>query len=35
MFAYAPDNQGEVVEGIKKAGGKAYTIHSDMGTRID
>ena len=35
MFAYAPDNPGKVTKAIKKAGGKAYTIHSDMGTRID
>ena len=35
MFAYAPDNPGKVTKAIKKAGGKAYTIHPDMGTRID
>ena len=35
MFAYAPDNPGKVTKAIKKSGGKAYTIHSDMGTRID
>ena len=35
MFAYAPDNPGKVKKAIKKSGGKAYIIHSDMGTRID
>ena len=35
MFAYAPDNPGKVTKAIKKAGGKAYTIHSEAGTRID
>jgi len=35
MFAYAPDNPGKVTKAIKKAGGKAYIIHSEAGTRID
>ena len=35
MFAYAPDNPGKVVEAIEKEGGIAYTIHSEVGTRID
>ncbi len=35
MFAYAPDNQGEVVEAIEKTGGKTYIIHSEAGTKID
>ena len=35
MFAYAPDNPEKVANAIKKAGGKAYTIHSEVGTRID
>ena len=35
MFAYAPDNPGKVVEAIEKVGGIAYTIHSEVGTRID
>ena len=34
MFAYAPDNPGKVVEAIEKVGGIAYTIHSEVGTRI-
>jgi galactokinase len=35
MFTYAPHNPEEVVEAIIKSGGKAYTIHSEVGTRID
>ena len=35
MFVYAPDNPEKVVEAIEKVGGKAYTIHSEAGTRID
>jgi len=35
MFAYAPYYPEKVVNAIKKAGGKAYTIHSEVGTRID
>ena len=35
MFAYAPDNPGKVVEALEKVGGIAYTIHSEVGTRID
>ena len=35
MFAYAPDNPEKVANSIKKSGGKAYTIHSEVGTRID
>ena len=35
MFVYAPDNPEKVVEAIEKVGGKAYTIHSETGTRID
>jgi galactokinase len=32
MFAYAPNNPGEVVEAIEKVGGKAYIITVDKGT---
>tara|TARA_Y100000294_G_scaffold148646_1_gene145101 strand:- start:357 stop:1409 length:1053 start_codon:yes stop_codon:yes gene_type:complete len=35
MFAYVPQNPEKVVEAINKSGGKAYIIHSDVGTRID
>jgi len=35
MFAYAPDDPGKVVEAIEKAGGKAYIIQPDEGTKIE
>ena len=35
MFAYAPNNPEHVAEVIEKAGGKAYIIHQDEGTRIN
>ena len=35
MFAYVPQNSEKVVEAIEKTGGKAYIIHSEVGTRID
>ena len=35
MFAYVPQNPEKVVEAIEKTGGKAYIIHSEVGTRID
>jgi galactokinase len=33
MFAYAPDNPEHVAEAIRSAGGTAYIIHLDDGTR--
>jgi galactokinase len=33
MFAYAPDNPEQVAEAIRSAGGAAYVIHVDDGTR--
>ena len=33
MFAYAPAHQEKVAEAIEQAGGKAYIVHSDNGTR--
>ncbi len=35
MFAYAPDNPKKVANAIENAGGKAYIVHSDKGTRIE
>jgi len=35
MFAYAPNNPEHVAEAIEKAGGKAYIIQQDEGTRIN
>ena len=35
MFAYAPNNPEQVAEAIEKAGGKAYIIQKDEGTRIN
>ena len=35
MFAYAPNNPEQVAEAIEKAGGKAYIIQHDEGTRIN
>ena len=35
MFAYAPNNPEQVAEAIEKAGGKAYIIQHDEGTRIE
>ena len=32
MFVYAPDVAEEVAIAIEKAGGKAYVVHSDMGS---
>ncbi len=34
MFAYAPENAGHIAEAIERAGGRAYLIEVDMGTRI-
>ena len=34
MFVYAPENTEMVAEAITKAGGKAYIIHIDEGTRV-
>ncbi len=33
MFAYAPAHPEKVAEAIEQAGGKAYIVHSDSGTR--
>lgn len=33
MFAYAPTHPEKVAEAIEQAGGKAYIVHSDNGTR--
>ena len=33
MFAYAPDCPEKVAEAIERAGGKAFIVHSDDGTR--
>ena len=35
MFAYAPNNPEDVAEAIEKAGGKAYIVQKDEGTRIN
>ncbi len=35
MFAYAPENPEGVFEAIKSAGGDAFIIQSDEGTRVD
>lgn len=35
MFAYAPDDPAKVSAAIEKAGGKAYVISADQGTRIE
>jgi galactokinase len=35
MFAYAPNNPEHVAEAIEKAGGKAYIVQKDEGTRIN
>ena len=35
MFAYAPDNPKKVANAIENAGGKAYIVKSDIGTRIE
>ena len=35
MFAYAPNNPEHVAEAIEKAGGKAYIVQQDEGTRIN
>jgi len=34
MFAYAPNNPEHVAEAIEKAGGKAYIVQHDVGTRF-
>ena len=34
MFVYAPNNPEHIAEAIKKAGGKAYIVQKDEGTRI-
>lgn len=35
MFAYCPDNPEVVAEAIEDAGGKAYIIYQDEGTRVE
>jgi len=35
MVAYDPENPQQIAEAIQKAGGKAYIIYPDEGTRID
>ncbi|MBI3194048.1 MAG: GHMP kinase [Ignavibacteriae bacterium] len=35
MFAYAPKNPEQVAEAIERAGGRAYIIHVDGGTRLE
>ena len=35
MFAYAPDNPKKVANAIENAGGKAYIVNADKGTRIE
>lgn len=35
MFAYAPDHAGEVADAIARAGGKAFIVHCDEGTRAE
>jgi galactokinase len=35
MVAYVPENPQQIAEAIQKAGGKAYIIDPDEGTRID
>mgnify|MGYP003329626862 FL=1 len=34
MFAYAPGNAGSVADAIESAGGKAFLINADEGTKI-
>ena len=34
MFAYAPNHPEKVAEAIEKAGGKAYIVYSDDGTKL-
>jgi galactokinase len=35
MFAYAPNDPEKVAHAIEKAGGKAYLISIDIGTRVE
>jgi galactokinase len=35
MFVYAPENAERISEAVEKAGGKAYIVHVDEGTRIE
>ena len=35
MFAYSPNDPEKVVATIERAGGKAYIIHPDVGTKIE
>jgi galactokinase len=35
MFAYAPENAERVAEAIERAGGKAYIVSVDEGTRVE
>jgi galactokinase len=35
MFAYSPENPEFVAEAIRRAGGKAYVVSVDAGTRVD
>ena len=35
MFAYAPENAERVAEAVGRAGGKAYIVMVDEGTRVD
>jgi galactokinase len=35
MFVYAPESPNEVAESIERAGGKAYLLHIDEGTKVE
>lgn len=35
MFVYAPEHAEQAAEAIERAGGKAYIVTSDIGTRLD
>jgi galactokinase len=35
MFVYAPENIANIVEAINRAGGKAYIVHVDEGTKVE
>jgi galactokinase len=35
MFVYAPENTEAVARAIEEAGGKAYVVHGDTGTRLE
>ncbi len=34
MFAYAPENPSSVIHAIESAGGKAYIVHADTGSKV-